>query len=132
MNLLQTLPNFLAYFASAIGLFGLFTSLYIRLTPYAEIQLIRQGNISAAVALVGTLLGFALPLASAIAHSVSIIDMLIWGVIAMLVQVLVFVGLSRLVPELKSGIEGNTLAHGVFLGGASLCIGLLNAACMTY
>lgn len=92
MNLLQTLPNFLAYFASAIGLFGLFTSLYIRLTPYAEIQLIRQGNISAAVALVGTLLGFALPLASAIAHSVSIIDMLIWGVIAMLVQVLVFVG----------------------------------------
>ncbi|MBD9513872.1 MULTISPECIES: DUF350 domain-containing protein [Pseudomonadaceae] len=132
MNLLQTLPNFLAYFASAIGLFGLFTSLYIRLTPYAEIQLIRQGNISAAVALVGTLLGFALPLASAIAHSVSLVDMLIWGVIAMLVQVLVFLGLSRLVPELKGGIESNTLAHGVFLGGASLCIGLLNAACMTY
>lgn len=132
MNLLQTLPNFLAYFASAIGLFGLFTSLYIRLTPYAEIQLIRQGNISAAVALVGTLLGFALPLASAIAHSVSLVDMLIWGVIAMLVQVLVFLGLARAVPELKSGIENSTLAHGVFLGGTSLCVGLLNAACMTY
>ena len=132
MNLLQTLPNFLAYFASAIGLFGLFTRLYIRLTPYAEIQLIRQGNLSAALALVGTLLGFALPLASAIAHSVSLGDMLIWGVIAMLVQVLVFLGLSRLVPELKGGIESNTLAHGVFLGGASLCVGLLNAACMTY
>ena len=132
MNLLQTLPNFLAYFTSAIGLFGLFTRLYIRLTPYAEIQLIRQGNLSAALALVGTLLGFALPLASAIAHSVSLVDMLIWGVIAMLVQMLVFLGLSRLVPELKSGIESNTLAHGVFLGGASLCVGLLNAACMTY
>ncbi|MFV3410953.1 DUF350 domain-containing protein [Pseudomonas nitroreducens] len=132
MNLLQTLPNFLAYFASAIGLFGLFTRLYVRLTPYAEIQLIRQGNLSAAVALLGTLLGFALPLASAIAHSVSLIDMLIWGVVAMLVQMLVFLGLSRLVPELKSGIESDTLAHGVFLGGASLCVGLLNAACMTY
>ncbi|MFV3333777.1 DUF350 domain-containing protein [Pseudomonas sp. NY15437] len=132
MNLLQTLPNFLAYFASALGLFGLFTSLYIRLTPYAEIQLIRQGNLSAAVALVGTLLGFALPLASTIAHSVSLVDMLIWGAIAMLVQVLVFLGLSRLVPELKGGIQNDTLAHGVFLGGASLCVGLLNAACMTY
>lgn len=132
MNLLQTLPNFLAYFASALGLFGLFTSLYIRLTPYAEIQLIRQGNLSAAVALVGTLLGFALPLASTIAHSVSLVDMLIWGAIAMLVQVLVFLGLSRLVPELKGGIQSDTLAHGVFLGGASLCVGLLNAACMTY
>lgn len=132
MNLLQTLPNFLAYFASAIGLFGLFASLYVRLTPYAEIQLIRQGNLSAATALVGTLLGFALPLASAIAHSVSLLDMLVWGAIAMLVQMLVFLGLSRLVPELKDGISANTLAHGVFLGGASLGVGLLNAACMVY
>lgn len=132
MNLLQTLPNFLAYFASAIGLFGLFASLYVRLTPYAEIQLIRQGNLSAATALVGTLLGFALPLASAIAHSVSLLDMLVWGAIAMLVQMLVFLGLSRLVPELKDGISANTLAHGVFLGGASLGAGLLNAACMVY
>lgn len=132
MDLLHTLPNFLTYLAMAIVLFGLFTSLYIRLTPYSEIRLIRQGNLSAATALVGTLLGFALPLASAIANSVSLIDMLLWGLIAMLVQALVYLGISRLVPELKQGIANDTLAHGVFLGGSSLCIGLLNAACVVY
>lgn len=132
MDLLHTLPNFAVYLATAIVLFGLFASLYIRLTPYAEIRLIRQGNLSASTALVGALLGFALPLASAIANSVNLRDMLLWGVIAMLVQALVYLGIARLVPELKEGIANNTQAHGVLLGGCSLCVGLINAACMVY
>ncbi|MDF3934320.1 DUF350 domain-containing protein [Pseudomonas citronellolis] len=129
---MDLLPNFVVYLAAALALFGLFASLYIRLTPYAEIRLIRQGNLSAATALVGALLGFALPLASAIANSVGLRDMLLWGLVAMLVQALVYLGISRLVPELKAGIAGDTLAHGVFLGGCSLSVGLLNAACMVY
>ncbi|MED5610916.1 MULTISPECIES: DUF350 domain-containing protein [Pseudomonas] len=129
---MDLLPNFIVYLAAALALFGLFASLYIRLTPYAEIRLIRQGNLSAATALVGALLGFALPLASAIANSVGLRDMLLWGLVAMLVQALVYLGISRLVPELKAGIANDTLAHGVFLGGCSLSVGLLNAACMVY
>ncbi|CDF82818.1 hypothetical membrane protein [Pseudomonas knackmussii B13] len=132
MDLLHTLPNFVVYLATAIALFGLFAILYIRLTPYAEIRLIREGNLSAATALVGALLGFALPLASAIANSVNLRDMLLWGLIALLVQALVYLGIARLVPELKEGIANNTQAHGVLLGGCSLCVGLLNAACMVY
>ncbi|MCC6073540.1 DUF350 domain-containing protein [Pseudomonas sp. GCM10022188] len=132
MDLLQTLPNFLAYFATALALFGLFASLYLRLTPYAELRLIRAGNLAAAVALLGALLGFALPLASSIAHSTGLLDMLVWGAIAMLVQGLVFLGAARLMPELKEGIAAGHLAHGLFLGGSALCIGLLNAACMVY
>ena len=132
MDLLQTLPSFLAYFATALALFGLFASLYIRLTPYAELELIRAGNLAAAVALLGALLGFALPLASSIAHSTGLLDMLVWGGIAMLVQALVFLGVARLLPELKEGIAAGRLAHGLFLGGSALCIGLLNAACMVY
>lgn len=132
MDLLHTLPNFAPYLVCAIALFGLFASLYVRLTPYAEIRLIRQGNLSAATALVGALIGFALPLASAIANSVNLRDMLLWGLIAMLVQGLVYLAIARLVPELKDGITANTQAHGVFLGGCSLCAGLLNAACMVY
>jgi putative membrane protein len=132
VDLLQTLPSFLAYFATALALFGLFASLYIRLTPYAELELIRAGNLAAALALIGALLGFALPLASSIAHSTSLLDMLVWGCIAMLVQALVYLAVARLLPELRQGITGNCLAHGLFLGGSALCAGLLNAACMVY
>lgn len=132
MALLQNLPNFLLYFATALALFGLFTSLYLQLTPYAELKLIRAGNLAAAVALLGGLLGFALPLASCIAHSVSLLDMLVWGSIALLVQATVYLITSRLLPELKNGIAEGNLAHGVFLGGLALSIGLINAACMVY
>ncbi|MES2820434.1 MAG: DUF350 domain-containing protein [Pseudomonadota bacterium] len=132
MALLQNLPNFLLYFATALALFGLFISLYLRLTPYAELKLIRAGNLAAAIALLGGLLGFALPLASCIAHSVSLQDMLVWGVVAMLVQALVYLGVSCLLPELKNGIAEGNLAHGVLLGGIALCVGLINAACMVY
>jgi putative membrane protein len=132
MAILQNLSNFLLYFAVALALFGLFAGLYLRLTPYAELKLIRQGNLAAAVALLGAMLGFALPLASCIAHSVSLQDMAIWGFIALLVQALVYLVVARLVPELRQGIVEGQLAHGVFLGGSALCVGLLNAACMVY
>lgn len=132
MGLLDTLPNFLAYFVTALALFGLFASLYLRLTPYAELQLIRQGNLAAAIALLGALLGFALPLASSIAHSTGLLDMLVWGAVALLVQALVYLGAARLVPELKQGIAEGQVAHGLFLGGCALCVGLINAACMVY
>lgn len=132
MAILHNLPNFLLYFATALGLFSLFISLYLHLTPYAELRLIRQGNLAAAVALLGAVLGFALPLASSIAHSVSVQDMLIWGFIALLVQALVYGVAARLLPELKQGIAEGKLAHGVFLGGLALSVGLINAACMVY
>lgn len=132
MAILQNLSNFLLYFAVALALFSLFASFYLRLTPYAELKLIRQGNLSAAVALLGAMLGFALPLASCIAHSVSLQDMVIWGIIALLVQALVYMAAARLLPELKHGIADGQLAHGVFLGGLALSVGLLNAACMVY
>lgn len=132
MAILNNLPNFLLYFATALALFGLFISLYLHLTPYAELKLIRQGNLAAAIALLGAVLGFALPLSSSIAHSVSLQDMAIWGIIALLVQALVYLLAARLLPELKKGIGEGQLAHGVFLGGLALSVGLINAACMVY
>lgn len=130
--MLDHLLAFALYFGSASALFVLFTALYIRFTPYAELQLIRAGNTAASIALLGALLGFALPLASAIAHSLSLADMLIWGGIAMLVQLAVYLAVSRLLPDLAEGISTGCCAHATFLGGSALCAGLLNAACLVY
>lgn len=71
---LSTFPNFLAYFAGGSGLTAIFVLLYTNLTPYREIALIRAGNTAAAIAFVGALLGFVMPLASVIAHSASLLD----------------------------------------------------------
>ena len=60
-KMLAMLPAFLAYFAVAIALIAVFFLVYVNVTPYDEIALIRQGNTAAAVGLSGALFGFAIP-----------------------------------------------------------------------
>lgn len=127
----QTLPHFLAYFAAAVALAVVFLALYVTITPHKEIALIRQGNAAAAVQLTGTFLGFAVPVATVIAHSVSIPDMLLWGGVAALVQLAVFFVIARLLfREISQRIVDKCVASGIFVGGMGLGIGMLQAACM--
>ena len=124
--------DFLVYLAVALVLLALFIAIYIRVTPYREIALIREGNMAASFSLSGSLLGFIVPLAAAVQHSVSLADMAIWGVIAMIVQIAAFVVVKMLIPSITEDIPANKGAQGFFLGSLSLGVGLLNAACMSY
>jgi len=124
--------DFLVYLGVSLAYLAVFVSLYIRITPYREMQLIREGNMAASFALSGAILGFIVPLASAIQHSVSLIDMAIWGLIAMAVQIAAYVVVKLCIPSLTRDIPENKGAQGFFLGSLSLGVGLLNAACMSY
>jgi putative membrane protein len=127
-----TFDDFLLYLAVALVLLAIFVAVYVRVTPYREIALIREGNMAAAYSLSGAIIGFVIPLGAAIEHSVNIVDMAIWGLIAMLVQVVAFVVAKVLVPSLPRDIPADRTAAGFFLGALSLAVGVLNAACMTY
>lgn len=125
------LPHFLAYFGAALLLAAAFLTIYIQLTPHRELELIRGGNSAAAVQLTGTFLGFALPVATIIANSVSIPDMLMWGLVAAVVQLLVFVVIARLLFRgISARITDGCTSSGIFVGGMGLGIGVLQAACM--
>jgi putative membrane protein len=125
-------PDFLLYFTVALALLALFVAVYVRATPYREIALIRDGNIAASISLSGAVIGFVLPLASAIAHSVSPLDMLVWGLIALVVQVVVYGVTSRLVPHFREAIEADRAAPALLLAALSVSAGMLNAASMSY
>ncbi len=124
--------DFLAYLAVALVLLAVFVVVYIRVTPYREIALIREGNMAASFSLSGSLLGFIIPLAAAVQHSVSLADMAIWGLIAMVVQIAAFIVVKMLIPSITQDIPAGKGAQGFFLGCMSLGVGLLNAACMSY
>ena len=47
-HFLVTLPNFLAYLGTAIALLAVFVTIYLYVTPYDEIALIRNNNTAAA------------------------------------------------------------------------------------
>ncbi len=131
-HLLTALPAFLAYFAVAMGLLVLFLLVYLNVTPYHEVALIRAGNAAAAVSLAGALLGFAMPVANVIAHSDTLIDLASWGAIAGVIQILAYLVARLTLPQLNQDIPAGRIAPAIFLAAISFSIGLINAACMTY
>jgi putative membrane protein len=124
-------PNFVRYVVVGFALAGLFLWIYVLITPWREFALIRAGNTAAALALVGALLGFCLPLANTIAHSSSLIDVVLWAGVALVVQVIVHVVMRLLLPGLQRAVEANEPAAGIAAGGFAACFGLINAACLT-
>jgi putative membrane protein len=126
------LPAFLAYFGSGVVLLVVFALVYSAITPQREFRLIREGNTAAATAYLGALVGFSLPLASAAANSVSIVDFVIWAVIGAVLQLIAFAVAAMTQKELSKRIDAGEMAAGVWAGGIALVTGMLNAACMTY
>src|ERR671937_1875834 len=87
---LAGLPAFLVYFCTALIAVITYLFVYTRITPHNEFQLIRDNDPAAAIALGLSLLGFVAPLFSAIAHSANVLDCLVWAIIALIVQIIVF------------------------------------------
>jgi len=131
-KMLSMLPAFLAYFAVAVALIAAFLLVYVNVTPYDEVALIRQGNSAAAISLSGAMLGFAMPVANVIAHSDTLGDLAAWGAIAGVIQILAYLVARFALPHLTEDIPAGKVAPATFLAALSLTIGLTNAACMTY
>jgi putative membrane protein len=124
--------DFLIYLGIASLLLATFVAIYVRITPYHEIPLIREGNMAAAFSLSGTLIGMVIPLSNAVEYSVNPVDMAIWGFIALAIQLIVFVIARIALPNIARDIPEGKQASGFFLGAISIAAGILNAACMSY
>jgi len=132
MMSLQTIGSFALYFAAALIAVGLFLLAYTAVTTHHEVDLIKKGNTAAAISLGGALIGFTLPLASVIEHSVSLADMALWSAIALVVQLVVLKIVDLALREVSRHIEEGNVAAGITLAAASIALGIVNAACMTY
>ena len=128
---LSAVGAFLLYFVAGAVVMVLFTVLYLRLTAHDELALIRSGNLAAGIALSGTLAGFAIPLTRGIVQSASLLDMLAWALIALIVQVLVYLAARFVLSDLSSRIERGETSAASFLATISVIAGLINSASMT-
>lgn len=125
--------HFVLAFGLACLLLAVFKRLYQISTPYDEARLIAEGNVAAAVALGGAIIGFALPLASALMETADPVEFVAWAILAGVVQVLASLVVRRVVVrDMVARIEAGNVASGVYLAATSIGVGLLNAASMTY
>lgn len=123
---------FIIAFVAAVLFFAGFKFIYQLVTPYHERTLIREGNVAAAITLGGALIGYILPLASALSQTVSLPEFAAWALLAGVIQIVSFLVVSRLVYRaLASRIEAGEVAAAIYMASISLGVGLLNAACMT-
>jgi len=124
-------PDFLIQFGVAIGLFIASLVIYVLMTPHKELQLIRAGNPSAALAFGGVVVGLAIPLGQCLAHAFGLWDLVIWGVVTLLIQLLAFRFADMFLHHLPRRIAEGDVAAAVFLMSVKIGLALILAGAVS-
>lgn len=118
-------PNFIIQLGVALGLFVTSLIVYVIMTPHKEMALIRAGNPSAALAFAGVVVGLAIPLGSCLAYAQGIWDVVIWGVVTLLLQILAFRFADIFLRGLPRRIAEGDVAAAVFLMSVKIGLALI-------
>ena len=121
-------PTTLAHVLVSLALLAAGAVVYAFLTPYREIQAIRDGNSAAAVAYGGVIVGLAIPLAVSLNASTSIEELAIWGVAVIAVQLLVFRLVDFVLKGLPQRVQEGEVPAAVVLVSAKMACALVLAA----
>lgn len=127
-SLYNGLPIFMLHGGTAILMLIVGAFIYSKITPWNELDLIMEGNTAAAVSFSGAILGIATPLAAALSSSISIWEIVVWGSVAIILQITVFLILDLVLPNLSEQIKANKIAAGIFIASNKIALALMNAA----
>ena len=126
--LLSGLPFFISHFFLTLLLLFFGVVIYILLTPIKEISLIKSGNIAAAISFSGALLGIGIPLASSLSVSNSLVEIFVWGITAILIQLLCYKLTDTFLRDLEERINKGEFATAILLFSIKISGSLVNAA----
>jgi putative membrane protein len=127
--------NFLLYTVLGLVLMGVGIGLFSLTTKFSERELICQSNMAVALKLWGKALGLAIVIYAAWSNSVSLPDALLWGVIGIVTQILVYFALEYIFTpktNIAKKVEEGNLAVGFSLFAISIIVGLIVAGSMSY
>jgi putative membrane protein len=127
-SLIAGFPVLMLHSATTFAILVAGALIYLRITPHDEIGLIRAGNTAAAVSFGGALVGMAAPLAFCMAASVSVWDILIWGAVTVVLQIVAYRLTDGVLRDLSARIERGEMASAVFMVSVKLAVAAVNAA----
>jgi putative membrane protein len=130
-SLISGLPTLVVQFVAAAAVYIAGIAVYTRLTPYHELDLVRNGNVAAAVTLGSALIGLALPVGATLARSLSVADILVWGAVATVMQAAAFGLASLMLRELPARVERGDLAAALVAAAVQVSVGIVNAGAMS-
>jgi putative membrane protein len=127
----EGLPVLLLHFAVTIVLLAVAMYAYLMITPFREHYLIIHGNVAAGLLFAGAIVALALPLAAMLAKADFLIDLVIWGIVALLIQLLAFGIACLFVRDLRHQIEAGNVSVAIALVGGQLAVAIINAAAVS-
>jgi len=130
-SVLAGLPVLILQLAVTTGIFLAGLVIYFSLTPYRELRLLREGNVAAAVVLAGEMLALSVPLAAMLAHSVNVPDIVLWGVVTIVLQLIAAAAVAVVLRRLPAAIERGEIGPALVVAAAQISAGILNAAAMS-
>ncbi len=125
------LPTLLLQFATTLALLAIGVLCYTAITPFREWRLVRDGNLAAGIVLAGAVVALAIPLAATLATSLVTLDILLWGLVALVLQLVTFGIVALLMAGLRHMIEAGNVAAASLLAGIQVGVALLNAGAMS-
>ena len=130
-SLLAGFPVLLLHSSVTLVMLALAVTLYVKITPYDELTLIREGNTAAAISLSGAVLGLGLPLAFSMASSVNIWEVLVWGPVTLLLQLVAYRVTDVVLRDLPKRIVDGEIGPALVLCSIKLAVAAVNAAAVT-
>lgn len=124
----QGFPDFLLMTGTAGILLLVASTIYILLTPWKELALVRGGNGAAGLALAGAISGLAIPIASCLASSLTLLDLLLWGTVALLLQLLTYRIIDMVLRDIPNRIQNDEAGAAIVLIAAKISVAMLLAA----
>jgi len=123
-------PLLLIQFLASIALLAIGVAIYTAVTPFRERALMAAGNVAAGVVFAGAVIALALPIAAVLGTSSRLLDILVWGIVALVLQLLTLGVLSLVLRNLRAAIEAGNVAAAIGLAAGQIAVALLNAAAM--
>ena len=130
-SFLNGFPTLLLHFSVTLGMLGAGIWIYQLITPWHEMRLIRAGNLAAATSFSGAILGLAIPLAFCMANSVNVYDIVIWGLVTLVIQLVTFLIIDLWLRDLSRKIEDGQVGTAILLASVKLAVASINAAAIS-
>ncbi|NBC34371.1 MAG: DUF350 domain-containing protein [Alphaproteobacteria bacterium] len=121
-------PSFLIYTGTAAAMLIVAIAIYIKLTPWRELALVKDQNGAAGLALAGAIVGLAIPIAACLASSISLVGLVLWGVVALLLQLVAYRITDMLLSDLPRRIREDQAGPAIVLVGAKIGSAVLLSA----
>jgi putative membrane protein len=122
------LPVLISHFVVAVLILLSGVFIYVKTTAWNDLELIRSGNLSASISLGGAFLSLSIPLSASLTASLSVPSIIIWGVTAVIIQLICDRLASLMIGDLSSRIKKNDVSAAVFILGIKLSVAMINSA----